>query len=454
MELWLPEELDINDTSSALVTDAEETARRVHHLRPLPSAVMRRIQEELLGKRVYSSNAIEGNTLDLRETVIILKTGKISGGRKREQREARNLGEAVDKITAWVDAGDSCHHPERVLEIHATLLREIDDQWAGRYRDKRVMIQGAKQQPPDATLVKPLMERMLERLANPADTSAVITATWAHWAIARMHPFFDGNGRMARLWQDLVLGQGGLTCAIIRPEDRTDYLAALAQADEGDFNPLIQMVAQRVSKSFDKYDAAIREDEDQNRRIAALVGEADSRLEERSKLAFERWSRKMEQLRWEFELCASSITDRSTSIKFQVRKHDLIDQTRWENIRSGVGASRTGFFDVDCWCREKRVRYYLFFGKHYWSDLDTEEERATNRVCLLVSESRAGLAEATRLDQMEECPLTLREVFIVNDSFIRKRVDPATDQLVYNRAVSAQDIALDFLEEVVLRRLT
>ena len=98
MELFLPDQIVLNDASRALLGDVEETARRVNEYRPLPPAVVKRIVDGLLGDRVYSSNAIEGSTLDYRETVAVLNTGRILENKKREAIEARNLGEADNKI--------------------------------------------------------------------------------------------------------------------------------------------------------------------------------------------------------------------------------------------------------------------------------------------------------------------------------------------------------------------
>lgn len=455
MEVWSPDEIELDQASRAVVNDVEDTARRVNDLRPIPPDVMKRIQDGLLGMRVFASNAIEGNTLDLRETVMVLKTGKISGGRKREHCEARNLGIAARMITDWADNNVSCHAVERLLEIHKTLLQDINDDWRGRFRDRKVMIAGAKCQPPPASEVPALVEQLLDRLGQPRDSNTVLWATWAHWGIARVHPFFDGNGRMARLWQDLVLLQGRLTCAIIRPQDRKDYLDALGQADEGDFNPLTQIIAQRVLLTFDQYLAAFRKDEQLDSWVESLVQETEVRLEERRKLLYMQWSRMMEQLYLEFEICASRITDASTDIKMQVRRYELIDQQSWENIASGAPAKQTWFFVVNCSCRGRHWKYFFFFGKHYWSDLDDDRERSENRVCLLISEGDGSGGDAVRLDHEDyHGPITLREIFVVDNLLVGKSVDPATGELVYKRGVSPLQIAQGFLGNVVSHRLT
>jgi Fic family protein len=93
----------------------------------------------------------------------------------------------------------------------------------------------------------------LERLRTPAGTPGLLEACWVHWAIARIHPFKDGNGRLARLWQDLMLFQANLTCAIMRPEERGRYFDALIAADTGDFNALLQLTAEGVHTTFGRY---------------------------------------------------------------------------------------------------------------------------------------------------------------------------------------------------------
>jgi len=453
MEFWLPNQIELNGTSKALIQDVEETARRVDEQRPLPDPVVRRINDDLLGERVYSSNAIEGNTLDLRETIVILKQGVLGAKKKREALEVRNLGQAVDAISDWIRTGIDCHTVDKLLQAHRLLFNEIDDEWAGRFREHRVMIRGATHQPPSQEGVRPLVERLMDELREPTNENAILRATWAHWAIARIHPFHDGNGRMARLWQDLVLHQSKLTCAVIRPEDRRQYLEALGEADEGEFNPIAQLVAQRASSTFDRYLIELRKEDELKDWVTDLVGEVDTRLEEKRKLDYMRWARRMTQLRYEFELCTARVTDSTTELGVQIRPFDIIDQSRWENIGSGVGAEQTWFFKMEFSRGRERRRYFFFFGRHFWGECDTDRDRAEPRVSLLISED-AGGGHASRLDQIPDCPLEAREVFVTDDEFVRKREDCVTGKTVYDRNVSALRIAQDFIRDVVLHRMT
>ena len=448
MELWLPDQIALDETSNALTRDVEEAARRVDDHRPLPPEVVARIDDELEGERVYSSNAIEGNTLDLRETVMVLKHGSAGTKKKREAKEAINLGQAIKQVTAWLDARESIHATDRILRVHETLLGGIHDEWAGKFREKRVMISGAKYQPPDHTIIEALMERVMAYLSAPRDSNIVLRSTWAHWAIARIHPFYDGNGRIARLWQDAVLLQGHLTCAIVRPEDRTNYLAALMSADEGEFNPLIQFIAQRIAATLDRYLEELGKTSDFVEWVKEVAGEVDERAAERSKLSYQRWRRKMESLRREFQLCAAKVSEASKAVAIQVQPYPLIDQTQWENIRSGIGATLTWHFKLDFSTPGKRVRYYFYFAQHFWSEGDDERYRSERRVSLLISEDD-GSGTGIRLDLIPDCPLSIREIDLVDDAFVIRRADS-----VRERNVPALRIAQEFIRDVVLHRLT
>lgn len=454
MELYLPDQIVLNEASKALIGDLEETARRVNEYRPLPSAVVKRIEDSLLGDRVYSSNAIEGSTLDYRETVAVLNTGKILENKKREAIEARNLGEAVNKIQSLVARGNDAHTVENLFDTHRLILRETSDEyWGGRFREQGVTLTGAKYQPPDYSIVPALVERLMDRLKRIDDHLGLPRACWSHWALTRIHPFKDGNGRIARLWQDLVLFQQNLTCAVILPEERRGYLDALTAADEGDFNALVQLTAQRVLETFDKYLTEIAQDKELESSARELAGEADTRIAEKKQLSYQRWARKVEQLRFEFEIFAARVTNASGRVRIQIRRYDLIDKATWEAISTGGRAERTSFFDLYFDAGGHRRRYIFFFGKHYPTDFDTVEDRSENRLCLLISEDD-GSGKGVRLDQIDRCPLTIREIFLVNDLFVVRQHDPGKNTIEYQRGIAPLRIAQDFIRDVVLRRLT
>ncbi|MGO8748225.1 MAG: Fic family protein [Thermoguttaceae bacterium] len=444
-----------NPVTSELLNDIHETAEKINELRPLSADLIASIERELVGERVYSSNAIEGNTYTLGETIEILRTGYIELGRKREATEVINLGHAIDFVQSNL-LGDSAPYTEKnLLDLHGILLKGINDSIAGRFRDGRVMILGAKHQPPSEHEVPGLIARFLEQLQSVKGADKVdpiLVASWAHWCVARIHPFADGNGRVSRLWQDLVLFRNRLTCAIIPPESKQEYLESLKAADAGDFNSLIQLVCRRIAATFDRYIAAQQKADAVSQWARELVGEATERADQKRRLEYERWRRKMEELRYEFERSASTITHISSDIQIQFKRFEMIDQSAWENIRSGIGVSKTWFFQLIFRKNRRSWSYLFFFGKHYWTDLDNDQDRSEPRVCLLISE-QIGSQDSIRLDQAMDAAVTLKEIFVVKKTFVRRRFAPEKNAENLDHDLNPEMIAQDLIREIVLNRL-
>lgn len=151
----------------------------------------------------------------------------------------------------------------------------------------------------------------------------------------------DGNGRMARLWQDLILFGSKLTAAVIRQEERSEYYASLTSADDGDFNPLIQLVTRSLNRTLQIYVNAQREVDELKHWAVDIVGETNARVDEKRRLEYLRWVRQMEQVKDAFQRCATQLTTASDgSVEVQVNGFDILDQPTWETLRSGGSASK------------------------------------------------------------------------------------------------------------------
>jgi Fic family protein len=131
---------------------------RLDALRPLPRAVLERLNKEMAVEWTYHSNAIEGSTLTLVDTRLILETGLTIGGKSlREHLEVINHRQAIDYATALADGTESIT-PLHLRQLHRLVLARIDDAAAGEYRTLPVRVASAGFQPPDAWQVAPLME--------------------------------------------------------------------------------------------------------------------------------------------------------------------------------------------------------------------------------------------------------------------------------------------------------
>ena len=223
-------------------------------LRPLSPLTLQRLNEQFTLEWTYNSNAIEGNTLTLRETQYILETGLTIGGKSlREHLEVTNHREALHYVQDFVN-GNETLTPFHIRQIHQLVLAKIDDEHAGQYRKVPVRIAGTNHRQPDAREIPALMNdwhRWLQ--SNPDDFSSIEIAAMAHHKLVAIHPFIDGNGRTARLVMNLLLMQAHYPPAIIMTINRRQYYSVLTQADRGKFAPLINFVGRAIERSLNMY---------------------------------------------------------------------------------------------------------------------------------------------------------------------------------------------------------
>lgn len=223
-------------------------------LRPLPAAALLRLREQIGVEMIYHSNAIEGNTLTLQETRLILETGITIGGKSlREHFEVINHQEALAYAEHLADNSEAIT-PHHVRQIHKLVLTRIDDENAGQYRSLPVRIAGADHQPPDAWDVPQQMATWGDWLRGPAlEFHPIERAALAHHRLAAIHPFIDGNGRTARLVMNLLLLRDGYPPTIILRTHRQQYYRVLAQADRDKPAPLVDFVGRAVERSLTLY---------------------------------------------------------------------------------------------------------------------------------------------------------------------------------------------------------
>lgn len=227
---------------------------RLDALRPLPTAALRRLRQQIGIEMTYHSNAIEGSTLTLQETRLILETGMTIGGRSlREHFEVVNHQEALAYVEGLAGETEAIT-PFHVRQIHKLVLTRIDDENAGQYRSLPVRIAGASHQPPDAWEVPSQMAAWGDWLQGTTPALHPIErAALAHHRLAAIHPFIDGNGRTARLMMNLLLLRDGYPPTIILRANRQQYYRVLAQADNSKPGPLVNFVGRAVERSLNLY---------------------------------------------------------------------------------------------------------------------------------------------------------------------------------------------------------
>ncbi len=270
--------IDLND-----IQDVQPTLKRLQEkrallqsARPLAGIALNKIRESLSIEWTYNSNSIEGNTLSLRETQMVLQEGiTIKGKSLREHFEAHNHEKAINQLYAIVH-NDYVLRAIDILSLHGLVMRSIEDEFAGRIRNGGVRISGANFIPPSASKVSGMLDELVDFVnSNPLGLDDILLATVFHHRFVWIHPFFDGNGRTVRLAMNLLLMRRGFPPAIILRNDRKKYYDALNQANNGSYRKLTLLMVQAVERTLNIYLNALPGNDTEYMEISTLAEEPD-----------------------------------------------------------------------------------------------------------------------------------------------------------------------------------
>lgn len=210
-------------TKESLIPIIEEKLEELNKRRPLTEGELERLNEEFLTEYTYNSNAIEGNTLTLRETDMVLRGLTIDQKSLKEHLEVIGHKEAFDFVTELVK--EKCEINERVIkQIHYLVLADKKDD-RGVYRRVPVRIMGAAHETAQPYLIVTKMEELLRNYLASEEHIVTKLARF-HIEFERIHPFIDGNGRTGRLLVNLELMKAGYPPIDIKFTDRIAYYNA------------------------------------------------------------------------------------------------------------------------------------------------------------------------------------------------------------------------------------
>ena len=251
-----------------------EKKRELDKKRPIPSYVLKSIKDSLSIEWTYNSNSIEGNTLTLQETKMVIEDGfTIKGKSLREHFEVVNHQEAIEFVESLA-SNEYVLNKLDILSIHHLVLQKIEKDFAGKYRTSGVRISGANFVPPNALKVDEFVSELID-FANDSEVDILIRSAIFHHRFVWIHPFFDGNGRTARLLLNLILMKSGFPPAIILKNDRKKYYDALNQANNQDYSKLVLLILQAVERTLDIYLGNLNNTYDQYQSITDIVSEPD-----------------------------------------------------------------------------------------------------------------------------------------------------------------------------------
>lgn len=234
----------------------EDKLKKLNTLRPLPPTVVTKLKEQFAIEMTYNSNAIEGNSLTLKETAWVIQDGlTIKGKPLKDHLEAKDHYEALNYLYETIGHNSQQTISEVFIRtLHKLVVRETEKEEAGAYRTTNVMITGSDHTPPDVSQVRSAMNELIkwvrenQRKLHPIELAALL-----HHKIVHIHPFSDGNGRTARLVMNLILMQQGYPLVVVLKNDRQKYYRVLSDADKGLYPPFVRFIAQTVERSVNIY---------------------------------------------------------------------------------------------------------------------------------------------------------------------------------------------------------
>jgi Fic family protein len=206
--------------------------------RPLSQSEIKDIDAYYCIGLTYASNALEGNSLSLTETKDVLEDGlTVAGKLVSDYFEAIGHSEAYNYMLKIAREKNNEITEENILKIHRLFYYRNNFNEAGFYRKKPVIITGTEFKPPAASKVNNLMKKFIEEInRNTTEMHPLIKAAYAHLKFVEIHPFIDGNGRVARLLMNLILMNYGYQIVVIPPVIRTDYINAIKQTQSKSYS--------------------------------------------------------------------------------------------------------------------------------------------------------------------------------------------------------------------------
>ena len=231
--------------SPELLQTAEQLRDRVIALRPFPEETLKSLREYYRIGLTYSSNALEGNSLTESETKVVIEDGlTIEGKPLRDVYEAVGHAHAYDYIHTL--AASKPLEESDILELHRLFYEKIDSEKAGHYRTMPVFISGSRYAVSPPAKIKGDMKKFVKWFNdNEHQLSTPEFAALAHQKFVFIHPFIDGNGRVARLILNLALIRGEYTIALIPAILRHEYVQSLEMSHK---NPqvFVDFIAERI----------------------------------------------------------------------------------------------------------------------------------------------------------------------------------------------------------------
>jgi len=323
-----------------------ETEIMEFRVTPLDNIALEKLREHFKTHHIYHSAGIEGNRLTLQETALVLKEGiDISGKPLKDSIEVKNLGLAFDFLYELAQQNVPITE-SYIKQVHQLIIGDDPSLDPGNYRNIGVIITGSEHKPPEPFEVPIKMTELIDWLRENENQNPIIVAAIAHHEFVKIHPFKDGNGRTARILLNLILLKKGFPICNIRRDERPAYYDSLSLADNGHYEPIIEIVAENCTNLFTEY-TRIKDESNRLKEWAIKLGNRDyqTRLA-KAKTEFELWQNRVNQVKLEFKQAVTIINESVKTYYFSFYEYPPISFEKYRQLKATGIAQGTNFFSI------------------------------------------------------------------------------------------------------------
>lgn len=410
-----PNNIKITADTQNLIDEVDSSLAELSGYRPFSGEINSKITKEFIPDRVTASLNIEGISVSRRQTLVMMDLMSLSANYTREQREILNALKA-DEFVFDAATEDEIISPMMIREINSLVQNEIIPE-AGSFREENVEISGAKFSPPDFLSIPALISDMTDIYASTKGLHPIIRAAWLHASFTYIHPFKDGNGRTGRLIQDFSLISDGLYPTGIPSNLRDKYYDALEAADSGNWNNIIQMIAQEELKIIARVQSIVSEAEVRDSWIDAISKKASQNKTGTLHKQYIVWKQRVEIFCDSLISTCDDINKSSDVIQIKSDKYEIISFEDWKALSDKNARIANNWAVRQSWMIDGDELYktIIHFKQHrFRSDdvYDTEELRGT--VSMYITGGNPKKEARFNFGRFSDEDIRLREVFFLN----------------------------------------
>ena len=450
VEIQDPLAIVLGGAAAAVVEEVAAAQKRLEEVRPFSTEATERLQRAMLPERIVATLNMEGIRATQRQTLAIMDAMRVRDLREQGEVEVANALRADEFVQDLVER--EVELTEQVpRRINGLLLEGIEGE-AGRFRRGPVELPGAPMVPPAWTDVPDLVRRMVDGFRRADMRGAVLQACWVHAQFTMIHPFRDGNGRTGRLLQDFALVRRGLLPVGVPAARRDDYYNALADADEGRWDALVETIGMLELDSIARTERVVREPEEREAWIGRLSAAAAKKQRDTRHKRYLVWRHNMEGVVREFCEAARDLDKASNVIGATAKAFDVVDFPTWQDICARGYAHRTWLFSL-LFFADGRPFYRLIFylRRHRAKPYDLFENRR-DLVAVYVTGLDAAEARPT-FGLYRDVDVGLREfVFVDSNLYCFTGRGQGEREWECRDDLTAAEVVRELFEDVFVRK--